>query len=81
MQVLIDDLRYAQAAGVMVKVSLLNGEQLITDVCEVNEAEGFITLGAPEAYQDTTTTQKVALDLVRSVAVTDISAGLDRPFL
>jgi hypothetical protein len=57
MQGLIDDLRYAQAAGVMV------------------------TLGAPEAYQDTTTTQKVALDLVRSVAVTDISAGLDRPFL
>jgi hypothetical protein len=49
----------------------LTGEQLSTGVHHVNEEEGFVSFYSPQVYGDTTTTRKVALDLLASVTVTD----------
>lgn len=69
---LVDDLKFAQSAGVMVEVDILGGGKLNTGVHEVNEAEGFVSLYAPETFRDNTTTRKVPLDVLASVTVTDV---------
>jgi hypothetical protein len=70
---MVDDLKYANAAGIYVEIMLLNGEKMITDVREVNEEQGFVSLGDPQQFGDTTTSRKVGLDLIASVTVTDIT--------
>jgi hypothetical protein len=39
---------------------------------EVHDEEGFVSLYAPKTHGDDTTTRKVDMDLIASVAVTDI---------
>ncbi len=72
MKAFADDFRFAQATSVAVRVHLLSGEELLAGVHEVHDEEGFVSLYAPETYGDHTTTRKVDMDLVASVAVTDI---------
>ena len=67
-----DDLAYAQAAGVCVEIRLLTGEEMLTGVHEIHEEDGFVSLFAPQVFGDDATTRKDGLDLVASVAVTDV---------
>ena len=53
---------------------VVNGERLLTGVSDVNEEAGTTILYAPQTFQDATT-RTVPLDLIASVAVTDIEYG------
>jgi hypothetical protein len=66
---LVNDLRYAQTTGVRVDMTLVTGEAIHTGIHEVNEEKGFVSIYAPQAMHDFTTTRKVALDLIGSVTV------------
>jgi hypothetical protein len=66
----VDDLRFAQTARLMVEIALLDGENIQTGVHEVNEEGGFVSTYAPQAMGDFTTTRKVPLDLIKWVVVT-----------
>jgi hypothetical protein len=67
-----DDLKYAQTTGMSVQIQLLNGDEMLTGVHEVHEDEGFVSLYAPQAFGDDTTTKKVGLDLIATCTVTNI---------
>jgi hypothetical protein len=67
-----DDLRYAQTVQLAVDISLVNGEKFFTGVHDVDEEQGFVAFYNPQTFGDSTTTRKVALDLVASVTVTNI---------
>jgi hypothetical protein len=69
MKAFVNDLRYAQTIGVAVEVDLLTGERILTGVHDVNEDEGFVSFYSPQVHGDTTTTRKVALDLLASVTI------------
>ncbi len=68
----ITDLRYAQTTQRAVEVTLLTGEKFLAGVRAVSEEDGFVTLHRPQTMQDETTTQRVALDLIGALTVTDI---------
>jgi hypothetical protein len=70
---MIDDLKYANAAGVYVELVLLTGEKLLTDVREVREDENIVTVGNPKTFEDDGTTRKILIDTIISVSVTDMS--------
>ena len=72
MNAFVNDFKYAETTGVAVEISLLNGEKLLKGVHEVYEDEGFVSLYDPQVMGDDTTTRKVPLDLIVSVAVTDV---------
>jgi hypothetical protein len=55
-----------------VEVLLLNGDKFLTVDHEVHEEEAFVSLYDPQAYGHDATTRKVLLDLIMSVAVTDV---------
>jgi hypothetical protein len=70
----VNDLRYAQAAGVRVDMRLLTGEKFLQGVQEVNDEEGFVTINDPKMLGGDLTTRRVPLDLIATVSVTDIAA-------
>jgi hypothetical protein len=70
----VNDLRYAQAAGVRVDMRLQSGEKFLQGVRKVNEEEGFVTINDPKMLGGDLTTRRVPLYLIESVAVTDIEA-------
>jgi hypothetical protein len=67
---IVEDLRFAQTARLVVEIALLDGEKIQTGVHEVNADEGFVSTYAPRAMGDFTTTRKVPLDLIEWVVVT-----------
>jgi hypothetical protein len=73
MKAFIDDLKYAQATGMAVKLTTLVEQIGYIGVHSVNEEEGFVSLFAPVTLGDDTTTRKVALDAIIEVTVTDVS--------
>ena len=66
----VDDLRFAQTAHLVVDIALLDGETINSGVHEVNEEESFVSTYAPQAMGDSTTARKVPLDLIKWVVVT-----------
>lgn len=68
-----DDLQYAHVSGMCADVHLVTGERYFTGVHEVNAKGGYVSLHAPQTMGDDATLRKVALDLISSVAVTDIA--------
>lgn len=69
---LVNDLRFAQQAGVCVELTTHTGERFMTGVHAVDDTAGFVSLYAPQTFGDDGTTRKVDLDLVSSVVVTDV---------
>ena len=67
----VNDLRYAQTAGLVVEIRLLSGTTLLKGVHDVNEEQGFVSLYAGKMLGNDLTTTKVALDQIESVTVTD----------
>ena len=75
-----EDLRFAQHAGVAVRVRTMSGEEFLAGVHDVREDEGYVSLYAPEHHGDYATRPKVDLDLIESLTVTDIQwAASDEP--
>jgi hypothetical protein len=66
----VDDLRFAQTARLVVEIALLDGETIKTGVHEVNTEEGFVSTYAPQAMGDSTTTRRLPFDLIEWVVVT-----------
>ena len=66
----VEDLRFAQTARLVVDIALLDGETIHSGVQEVNAEEGFVSTYAPQARGDFTTTRRVPLDLIKWVVVT-----------
>jgi hypothetical protein len=54
----VEDLRFAQTARLVVEIALLDGETTHTGVHEVNAEEGFLSTYAPQAMGDFTTTRR-----------------------
>jgi hypothetical protein len=65
----VNDLHYAQITGARVNMTLVTGEAIHTGIHEVNEEEGVVSIYAPQAMNDFTTTKKIELDLIGSVMV------------
>ena len=70
----ITDLRFAQAAGVRVDMKLVTGDKFLQGVREVNGAENFVTINDPKMLGGDLTTRRVPLDLIASLAVTEVPA-------
>lgn len=68
----VNDLRYAQTTGVCVEARLSNGERLLTGVHSVDEAEGSVSLHAPQHFGDDATRRRVYLADIVTLAVTDV---------
>jgi hypothetical protein len=71
----INDLRFAQQAGVAVEVHLFNGQRFTTGVADVDEDAGEFSLYRPQSLGDATTRARFRLDDITSLAVTDIQWG------
>ena len=69
-----EDLRFAQQAGVAVRVRTMSGEEFLAGVHDVHEDEGSVSLFAPEHMGDNTTRRKLDY-LIESLTVTDIQWG------
>lgn len=50
-----DDLRFAQHAGVAVRVRTMSGQEFLAVAHEVHEHEGYVSLYVPEHMGDDTT--------------------------
>jgi hypothetical protein len=66
----VEDLRFAQTAHLVVDIALLDGETIHSGVHEINAGEGFVSTYAPQDMGDFTTTRKIPLDLIEWVVVT-----------
>jgi len=68
----IDNLKFAWSAGVMIRLSLLNGEQLLSAVQSIDEVGGMVSLHDPQSMDDPYTRRDVRVDDIVSSSVTDI---------
>jgi hypothetical protein len=69
---LVNDLRYAQTANVMVRLHLITGEERLAAIAEVSEEGDWFKIIDPQDLADVSTTRRIRVDDVSSVAVTDI---------
>lgn len=74
----VNDLRYAQTTNVMVQLHLVNGEEQLAAIAEVSDEGDWFKIIEPQDLADITTTRRIRLEDVSSVAVTDIR-GPRRP--
>ena len=80
MKAFADDLRFAQGAGLAVRVRTMSGEEFLAGVHEVRDDEGYVNLYSPEHHGDDQTRRKPDYDLIESLTVTDIqSSASDEP--
>jgi hypothetical protein len=80
MKAFADDLRFAQGAGLAVRVRTMSGEEFLAGVHEVRDDEGYVSLYAPEHHGDDQTRRKLDYDLIESLTVTDIQwSASDEP--
>jgi len=68
-----DDLRFAQQAGVAVKVRLFDGQHFFTGVESVDDEAGLVGLYQPQDLADTSTRVRIQLDDITSLTVTDVA--------
>lgn len=73
----VTDLTFALQAQKCVHIERYGQSTLeYSIVAEVNEAEGWVTFHAPEAFGDATTRIRVSLTDISSVTVTNVAATL-----
>ena len=68
----IDNLKFALSAGVMIRLSLLTGEQLVSAVDSIDDDGGMVSLHDPQAMSDPYTRRDVRVDDIVSSSITDM---------
>ena len=70
----IDNLKFALAGGVMIRLSLLNGEHLLSAVHSIDEDGGLVSLYDPQSMDDLNKRRDIRVDDIVSSSVTDIKS-------